>query len=258
MPRSHALQPRPGSARPLAVRFTDEQVEGLAHVAKANALTPSEVIRDAVDHHVLIRSQPMVSAFWTTYGATLEQLFVAGVRPVVVGLWAAVAHGYVAAAPRMQLVVADEERPNLTAFLDARGVRHRDLPAAYGVEPWAIEFLPAWAGKSAPSLKTETLHCGRINVAVATLDELIRNIVLLPSWTHDDLWALKDGTYRNDDGTRGEAAWDYAGRINASAAYASVRSSAHFFIDFRRMQKVVYTDDRGQPTAFKTVTTSKP
>ena len=74
MSRSHALQARAGSARPLAVRFTDGQLEGLARVAKKVSLTPSELIRAAVDHQVLIRSQPMVSAFWTTYGATLEQL----------------------------------------------------------------------------------------------------------------------------------------------------------------------------------------
>ena len=240
MSRSHALQARAGSARPLAVRFTDGQLEGLARVAKKVSLTPSELIRAAVDHQVLIRSQPMVSAFWTTYGATLEQLFVAGVRPVVVGLWAAVAHGYVAAAPRMQLVVADDERPALAAFLDARGVRPRDLPAAFGVEPWAIEFLPEWAHKGAHAIKTETVHCGRIDVAVAQLDELLRNIVLLPTWSHEDLWALSDGTYRNDDGSRGEAAWDYAGRMNASAAYSSERGGAHFFIDFRRSQKVVH------------------
>jgi hypothetical protein len=234
MARSHALQPRIGSARPVAVRFTDDQLEGIADVGTKTSQSSSEVIRSAVEHHVLIRSQPMVSAFWTTYGATLEQLFVAGVRPVVVGLWAAIAHGYVATAPRIQLVVADEERPALAAFLAARGARDRDLPAAYGIEPWVIEFLPSWASKGAHGIKTQTLRCGRIEVGVATLDELLRNIVLLPAWSHEDLWALSDGGYRNDDSSRGEAAWDYAGRMNASAASASQRGGAHFFIDFRR------------------------
>ena len=244
MPRSHALQPRAGSARPVAVRFTDGQLEGLSYVAKKASLSPSEVIRAAVDHQILIRSQTTVSAFWTTYGATLEQLIVAGVRPIVVGLWAAVAHGYVAAAPRMQLVIADDERDALNGFLTARGVRPRELPAAYGVEPWAIELLPSWGNKAAHVIKTQTLRCGRVDVAVATLDELLRNSALLPTWSHEDLWALSDGCYRNDDGSRGEAAWDYAGRMNASAAYGSARGGAHFFIDFRRSQKVTLHDDR--------------
>lgn len=244
MPRSHALQARAGSARPVAIRFTDEQLAGLAHIAKKGSLSSSEVVRAAVDHQILIRSQASVSAFWTTYGTALEQLIVAGVRPIIVGLWAAVAHGYVAAAPRMQLVVADTEREALNAFLSARGVRPRELPVAYGVEPWVIELLPSWGSKGAQAIKTQTLPCGRVEVAVASLDELLRNITQLPAWSHEDLWALKDGSYRNDDGSRGEAAWDYAGRMNASAAYGSAQGSAHFFIDFRRSQKVVQPDDR--------------
>jgi len=239
MPRSHALQPRAGSARPVAVRFTDLQLKGLADVAKKSSLSPSEVIRTAVEHQILIRSQPTISAFWTTYGATLEQLIVAGVRPIVVGLWAAVAHGYVAAAPRMQLVIADDERPALDAFLSARRVRPRELPAAFGVEPWVIELLPSWGDKSAHAIKVQIIQCGRVDVAVATIDELLRSTALLPEWSREDLWALSDGTYRNDDGSRGEAAWDYAGRMNASAAFRSAKGGAHFFIDFRCSQKVI-------------------
>jgi len=240
MSRSHALQRRAGNAHPLAVRFSDEQLQDIARLAENTGRSPSALIRDAVDHHLLIRSQPMVSAFWTSYGTALEQLFVAGIRPVVVGQWAAIAHGYVATAPRMQLVIADNEAPALAAFLEARGARHTSLPTACGREPWAVEFLSSWGSKPAGAIATQTFRCGRINVAVATLEELLRSITLMPAWSHEDLWALRDGTYRNDDGSRGEAAWDYAGRMNASATYATPqRGGAHFFIDFRRALKLV-------------------
>ena len=179
----------------------------------------------------LTRSAETVSAFWPTYAATLEQLHVTGVRPVIVGLWAAIAHGYVVTAPRMQLLVNSADAPRLSAFLEARGARHREIPVVVGHEPWAVEFLSAWGN----GIRSHVVRCGRIDVAVATLEDLLENIDQLPAWSHDDLLALRDGRYRNDDSTRGEAAWDYAGRMNASCAYGTERGgAANFFVDFRR------------------------
>jgi hypothetical protein len=235
MPRTHALQSRLGQARPVAVRFTDNQLSSISALANSSGTTPSVLIRAAVEHDLLTRSQPTLSAFWPTYATTLEQLHVAGVRPTVVGLWAAVAHGLVATAPRMQLLVAAADTQRLEAFLETRGARHRTTPVTVGCDPWAIDFISTW-GASQPQV--QTFRCGRIDVAVATLDELVKNITELPAWAHDDLWALRHGNYRNDDGSRGELAWDYAGRMNASSAYATTRgSAAHFFVDFRHTSK---------------------
>jgi hypothetical protein len=237
MPRTHALQARSGQARPVAVRFTDDQLASVSALADRSSVSPSTLIRAAVQHDVLTRSPETVSAFWPTYAATLEHLHIAGVRPVIVGLWAAIAHGYVVTAPRMQLLVSSAEAPRLSTFLESRGARHRDGPVVVGHEPWAVEFLSAWG--TYKRVTSDVVRCGRIDVAVATLEDVLENIDQLPVWSHDDLLALRDGRYRNDDGTRGEAAWDYAGRMNASSVHGTERGgAANFFVDFRRTARL--------------------
>jgi hypothetical protein len=203
-----------------------------------------DVLREAIQVHA-ISSDPRQtpSPFFTVFASVLEQMVAVEIRPVVVGRWAAAAHGYVHAIPTLQLAIRPEDEARLHAFVEARGGSPRALPCAVGVSPWRIEFLPGFGALPTASLPTVQVFTGRVRLDVMTLDALLDQPAALETF-EVALQSLRNGTYKNDDGERGVVAWDFTGRLCGGAAKLDPRTEKpRNFVDFRHGGEDVKTAD---------------
>jgi hypothetical protein len=237
MPRTHALQARPGVATGLHLRITDAERARLERMARREGpgTTVSDIVRRAITSHLAFSSGP--SPFLDVFGRVVTDLAAVSVRPILVGMWAAAAHGYLTPTEVFDLVVRDEDVPKLRVFLIARGMPDPDrpLPFEVGRRPWAVRFLTSFGGAPAASLATSAFVWNGTSLDVVTLDGLIEHgQSSLPDFAIDALKEVKAGTHHLDDGERGPIAWDAVGRFTASAAYADPLSRPpHRFVDFR-------------------------
>jgi hypothetical protein len=204
--------------------------------ARAVGARPTgDVLREAIQAHA-ISSDPRqaVSPFFTVFAGVLEQMVAAEIRPIIVGRWAAAAHGYVHAIPSLQLAIRDDDVERMQRFVVARGGPRSELPFAVGVSPWRIEFLSGFGSLTTSSIPTTEVFTGRVRVDVMTLDALLGQPHALETFERD-LQRLRAGTYPNDDGERGLVAWDFTGRLCGGAAKLDERTTKPFnFVDFRQ------------------------
>jgi len=235
MPRRHALQSRPGTARGIHVRLTDDEHRRLARLAKRREAptTVSAVVRDAIQAHILTSDG---SPFFSVFGRLIEDLANVDVRPILVGSWAAAAHGYISPQSSLELAVRTDELPSLRSFLTARGARSEgSLPLVFGREPWRVSFASSFGERAAEELPTVAFGWGAASLDTLTLEGLLElGRASLEEHVFDALHELRAGTHHLDDGERGAVAWDAAGRLTASAWYPDPLTRAPFrFIDFR-------------------------
>lgn len=237
MPRTHALQARKGEAATLNVRVTDAERARLARMAKRGGpeTTVSDVVREAIARHLAFSSGN--SPFLDVFGRVITDLADVEVHPIVVGMWAAAAHGYLTPTERFELVVREDEIDRLRHFLAARGAAEpaRPLPFELGRRPWAMHFATTFDGVAANDLPTVRYCWDATWLDVVSLDTLIDHAPqTLPDYVHDALREIKAGTFHLDDGERGLIAWDAVGRFTASGAYSDPLSRPpHRFVDFR-------------------------
>ena len=237
MPRTHALQSRPGAAAAVHLRITDAERARLVRMARREGpgTTVSDIVRRAITTHLAFSSGR--SPFIDVFGHLVTAMTAAGVRPILVGMWAAAAHGYLTPTECFDLVIREGDLPRLRAFLDARGMPEpeRPLPFELGRQPWAIRFDSAFGGVPAASLPTITSVWDATPLEVISLDALLElGAEALPDYAIDALREVKAGTHHLDDGERGPIAWDAVGRFTASAFYSDLRSRPpHDFVDFR-------------------------
>jgi hypothetical protein len=205
-------------------------------LARAVAGRPvQQALLEAVQSYV-VNSDPRqsVSPFFTVFASVIEQMVAADIRPVVVGRWAAAAHGYVHAIPSMQLAIRVDDVERLKLFVVARGGPRSELPFAVGVSPWRIEFLSGFGNLPTSSIPTIEAFTGRVRVDVMTLDALLAQPQALETFERD-LVRVRAGSYPNDDGERGLVAWDFTGRLCGGAAKLDERTTKPFnFVDFRQ------------------------
>lgn len=240
MPRSHALQARPGSATGIHVRVPDTQLAQLERVARRSnpAVTVSELVREAITNQLMAASGR--SAFFKVFARFVEDLQEVDVRPILVGAWAAAAHGYLTPTESFDLVIREKDIEQLRLFLKARGVRKvPPFPFRIGRSPWCVTLSRTFGGVVAEELPFET-HAwdgGATSLDTLTLDALLTlGASELPDYTMDALAQLKAGTHHLDDGERGVVAWDAVGRFTASAAYPDPQARGPYkFIDFREV-----------------------
>jgi hypothetical protein len=200
----------------------------------------ADVVLEAIQAHA-VSSDPRqdTSPFFTVFASVLEQMVAAQIHPVVVGRWAAAAHGYVHGIPSMQLAIRPEDVAQLQAFVAARGADAHELPFAVGVSPWRIEFLTGFGDMLTASIPTTPVFTGRARVDVMTLDSLLSQPAALETF-EVDLQRLRAGVYKNDDGERGVVAWDFTGRIVGGAAILDPRTAKPCnFVNFRETESLV-------------------
>lgn len=238
VPRTHALQARPGSATILQVRLPDQDRARLERMARREPqrTTVSDVVRQAIQSHLLLSSGR--SPFFQIFGHLIEDLADLQIRPILTGMWAAGAHGYLGPAEPFELLIRKADVGPLRRFLRARGLPNpsRSFPFIVGRRPWCVRFDVAYGGVTADKVPTETFSWETTSLEVLALDALIElGNASLPDYVIDGLQAIKDGTFHLDDGERGAVALDAVGRFTASAAYQDPKTHAPYrFIDFRR------------------------
>ena len=235
MPRRHALQSRAGPSRVLNVRLTDFEHDGLARLATRRAgPTVSQLVRRAVETHVLVADP---SPFFAVFARVVEDLAQLGVHPVLVGEWAAAAHGALSPSSKFELVVKAADVDALHSYLSARGTRRqaRPLPFTVGREPWRIAFRPSYGGVPAEQLPATDVAWGGVGLAVLELGALLElGRSELEEHALDALEQLQAGTYDLDDGERGLVGLDAVGRLTASAWYPDpLTRDPHRFVDCR-------------------------
>ena len=236
MPRRHALQARPGASRALHVRVTDAERAGLERVARRTGptTTVSEIVRRAIETQLSLASGR--SAFFKVFARLVEDLADVDVHPILVGTWAAAAHGYLSPAKSFDLVVREKDLPRLLPFLAARGVDIALLfPFSIGRSPWCVRLATTFDDRAPETLPTQGFSWGVASLEVVTLDGLLAHgASSLPDYVMDALQELKAGTHHLDDGERGVVAWDAVGRLTSSAFYPDRATRApHKFLDFR-------------------------
>lgn len=219
------------------LRVTDAERARLERMARreGEGTTISDVVRRAIASHLAFSSGR--SPFLDVFGRFVTDLTDAGVRPILVGMWAAAAHGYLTPTERFDLVIREGDIAALRAFLAARGMPKpsRALPFEIGRRPWSVHFARELDGVLADELPTTTFKWDATTLDVVTLDALIAHGPrTLPDYVVDALREVKAGTHALDDGERGPIAWDAVGRFTASAAYSDPLSRPpHRFVDFR-------------------------